>query len=78
MLVGAQIYDNLKDIQDNYQFYSDFYTFHLKQADILAEEKSKYKDIKDLLIREQQKRNELLDFVDNLKNMINQGNKSQV
>ena len=47
MLVGAQIYDNLKDIQDNYQFYSDFYTFHLKQADILAEEKSKYKDIKD-------------------------------
>ena len=45
---------------------------------MLAEEKSKYKDIKDQLIREQQKRNELLDFVDNLKNMINQGNKSQV
>ena len=43
-----------------------------------AEEKSKYNDIKDQLIREQQKRNELLDFVDNLKNMINQGKKSQV
>ena len=47
MLVGAQIYDNLRDIQEKYQFYSDFYTFHLKQADIFAEEKLKYKDIQE-------------------------------